>query len=204
MNHAYTIINGSENPIIDIIMTSEPIRRRKNQPVRALLLFSQPTVLALALTVILMQWRVTTVVQVDMIAVFAECCSNQTMLRARVASGEFFPADVRQVLIRYPEYPEIKEKITTTVGKFVFVPLDRFVISSFACDAACQEVRVVAEGLTEQVYLTRENQTREDYRLTMFDKVTHSSIALGSGVILWILLTALGWVKVYGELKRQD
>ncbi|GAK56300.1 hypothetical protein U27_03262 [Candidatus Vecturithrix granuli] len=186
-------------------MTSEPNRQhRKNQPVRALLLFSQPTVFALMMAVILMQWRVATVVQVDMIAACPECCFNETVLRARVASGEFFPTNVRQINIRYPEYPEIKEKMTTVAGKFMFAALDRIVIRSFACDAACQEIRIVLKGKANQAYLTQENQLYEDYRLTMFDKVRHSSIARGSGVILWILLTALGWVKVYRELKRQD
>lgn len=209
-------------------MTSEPNRQhRKKQPVRALLLLSQPTVLALVITAIMMQWRVTTVVRVDMIVEFADCCVNETnprfhimvmqttlqyrgggfnetMLRARLASGAFFPVDVRQIIIRYPEYPEIREKITRVGGQFVVVPFDRVEIRSAACEATCQEIRIELEGRADQAYLTREHHIREDYRLTMFDEVIHSSIALGSGVIVWMVLTALGWVIVYRELKRQD
>ncbi|MDY0093524.1 MAG: hypothetical protein RBT80_12570 [Candidatus Vecturithrix sp.] len=177
-------------------------KRRASQPVRALILFSQPTVLALALAVLFMHWRVATVMQVEILAVFPEAYFEETTLRTRIASGDFFPVNVRHIAIRYPEYPQIRAKTSTAAGQFMLVPVEHFAVKSCTCEAACREIQITLEGRAQQAYLVRENQSRDEYRLTLFDTVTHSSIALGSGIMIWLFLTTLGWVKIYRELKQ--
>lgn len=181
-------------------MRSESFQRRNRHPGRAFLLLTQPTILAVTVVIICLQWRVPTVVHLDFTASWNDAIADVADVQARIISGAFFPVETHQLTVRYPENPEIPPRRNSQPGVLFLRSGDTLVIEDAAADFQQQEVQISLIGEVALLSLRQEKQ-EYDYRLTMFDRLVHSSYALGAGLALWLLLTAIAWVKLYQELQ---
>ena len=182
-------------------MKPESSQHRQRRPVRALLLLTQPTLLALIVVVVCLQWRVPTLIHLEGIVPWNDAFVDKEEIQGRIASGEFFPTEVRHIVIRYPEYPEMSLKRAMSSATLFLRPVDAIHVEKFSPDLLQQEVQISLAGQVTQISLRQERQSY-DYRLTLFDRLKHSSYALVAGIALWLGLTAAGWMNVYHELKR--
>ena len=182
-------------------MRPESSQHRQRHPVRALLLLTQPTILAVVVVVVCLQWRVPTLIHLEGIITWNGAFLDNAEIQGRIASAEFFPAEVRQIVIQYPEYPEMLPKRMILPGMLFLRPVDTIRVEKFSPDLLQREIRISLAGQVTQISLRQERQSY-DYRLTMFDRLKHSSLALGAGIGAWLVLTVMGWVKLYQELKH--
>lgn len=173
-------------------------QRRSSHPLRALVLFTQPSLFVVAAVLLCLQWRVPTLVRLELRIPWKDALADEVDIQARLVSGEWFPVEVQQLVVHYPEYPEIPTQRATQSGTLFVRPVDAMTVEQYSPDVRQQNVQIVVQGEVSQIFLKQEQQ--HDYRLTMFDRLIHSYYALAVVIALWLLLTAIGWVKVYQEL----
>ena len=184
-------------------MNPAPSQLRRRHPGRALLLLAQPTILAVVIVMVCVQWRTPTLVQVDGIMTWNDALFDSAELQARLVSGNAFPAELREFVIQYSDYPDMMPQRAGLAGTLFLRPVDALVVEQFAPDLLQREIRISLRGLVAQVSLQQEGQTR-DYRLTMFTRLKRSPFALGTGIAAWLGFTVLAWLTLYRQLKEES
>jgi hypothetical protein len=172
----------------------------KSHPVRALLLLTQPTVVVLALVLVLMQWRIPTLIQATLTVVLPPPGDAEAMI-ASLETGEFSPSDVKNLEIHYPDFPKIRAVILTNMTSIELKVIGALDIEELSRNPEQQERELQMIGTVEYFRIAT-NSRRHDLRMTRFDVLRHSQRAMGGIGVIWILFTLIGWLKLYQELKR--
>lgn len=176
------------------------LKKPGKHPVRALLLLTQPTVMVLIAMVLLMLWRVPTLIQVDIIVDLPEPLSDETELFSFPELDTFSSFKIKQGKIHYPDFPKKESIVLTTPVRIELKPLATFQVKEISRDLERKEIRLQISGIVERIRSTV-NGVKQDHRLTRFEELTHSRSAMFLGIAAWVVLTAIGWYKVYQELK---
>ncbi len=176
-------------------------KKRKSHPVRALLLLTQPTAIILLAVLLSLQWRIPTLIQVDMIVEFSEVALDRTEMLSLLESGQFRSFMIKQGEIRYPDFPEMDVVLLANPVKIELVAVTEFQVEHVAENSASQEIRFQLSGLTERIRSVSDEGFR-DHRLTQFDRLKHSWVAIFLGIAAWVVFTVIGWIKMYQELNK--
>jgi hypothetical protein len=172
-------------------------QKSKRHPVRALLLLTQPTVIVLAAILFMVHWRIPTMIRLDLVVTFSESPSEHIPFPKSDTISSF---TIQRGEISYPDFPDKKMVVLSTPAQIELKPLERFQIQEISRDSETQQVRFQISGIAERVQVTV-NGVIQDYRLTQFERFKHSQTAFFGGIAAWIFFTAIGWYKVYQELK---
>ena len=170
------------------------------QPGRALLLLTQPTVVVLALVFVLMQWRIPTVVQMTLTIDMSQTDDVEAMITSMEA-GEFSSSTVKKLEIHYPDFPKIRPVTMIRVQNIELKVAGEFHVKELLHNAAQQERQFQVSGLVEALRITTDRR-RQDLRMTRFNVLLHSQRAMMGILVIWLIFTAIGWFKIYLELKH--
>ena len=176
-------------------------QKRKSSPIRALLLLTQPTVLVLVIAIVFMQWRIPTLIQIDFAIALPEFLSKEEILISAWKTGNLYSPLVIKGTLQYPNFPKLEDIPFSTFEKIQLTPTGQFQVKEISRDSARQEIQFRLSGMAEQLQIASEG-VLYDRRLTKFDEVKHSLPLMCLGFAAWGLLTAVGWFKIYQELKR--
>ncbi len=173
---------------------------RKNRPIRALLLLTQPTVLVFIVLLVLMQWRVPTRIQAEFFITHFEESKNTAESLALLEIGNLSRFRVQKGDINFPEFPE-REKVTLLAQQQVELQaVDTFLVEELAVDKEQSSMfHIRVSGVAKQIRSSFDGKM-QDQRVTKFDVLKHSTVAMLAGIVLWGVLTVIGWLKVYQAL----
>ena len=167
---------------------------------RALLLLTQPTVVVLALVVVLMQWRIPTAIQTTLTIVLPPPGDVETIITS-LEAGEFPLSRIKSLEIHYPDFPKIRPISMANITQIELKAIGGLHVKELIRNLEDQGIQLQVNGTVEYCRIATTNR-RQDLRMTRFDLLRHSQRALGGLVIIWIVFTVIGWMKLYQELKR--
>ncbi len=175
-------------------------RKSNRHPVRALLLLTQPTVMVLAAILFIAHWRIPTMIRLNIIVNLPKSITEASEHIPFSTPDAVFSFTIQRGDISYPDLPDKQRIALTTPARLTLKPFDTFQVEEISRDLDKQEIGFQIAGVAERVQMTV-NGVVQDYRLTQFDQFKHSQTAFFGGIAVWIFFTAIGWYKVYQELK---
>ena len=176
-------------------MTTVPTKTRQRHPVRALVLLAQPTLMIIVTIIVLIQWRLPTSVRIILRIPLTADSYQQNLTPAQLQS-----LPVRSGRLEYPDYPQFGAVMFAAPEQFEFQPRGQFQIQKIIPDPEHAEQQVHLVGMAESLILHTPHGVR-DCRLTRFDILSQSPFAIILGIAVWLLFTAIGWYRLYQEVK---
>jgi hypothetical protein len=187
--------------VIENNSTMQNVKRTKGKhPVRALVFLSHPTVILIAILVILAYWRVPTRVQIDLVVDQETFIVDTADTEAILHSINNQAMLVKEGTISYPENPEINTIGFTFPERIVVEALDEFRIEKMTRVPEHKEIRFGLEGVAKRIS-TGSSEALHDHRLTQFHTLKKSQRLVWIGILGWITATILGWYRLYEEMK---
>jgi hypothetical protein len=169
-------------------------------PVRALLLLTQPTVILIAVILILVHWRIPTQVQLELIVDQETFTAGTTEAAAVLRAINNQTILVREGTISYADDPDIKAIPFTFPDRLEVEALNDFRIEEIAANTQHHTIRLSLEGIAKRIRIVSPAFLR-DCRLTQFDTLKNSRWVVILGIMGWLAATIIGWYRLYGELK---
>ena len=176
-------------------MVKPQTKKQNRRPGRALLLLTQPTFIVIVTVIILIQWRIPTRIDIDLNINRAELATRTTPTPSLLQT-----IPVRKGKINYPDYPHLDPVAFVFPERIEFQPADKFQVEEIEPDSNQAELRFRLVGVAEKCII-RSSGGLKDCRLTRFDTLRHARTTIFVGVLFWATSTAVGWYKLYQELK---
>jgi hypothetical protein len=175
-------------------------RSKGKHPVRTLVFLTNPTVMLIAIIFFLLSWRIPTHVQLDLVVEQTFQAIPVEEVMASLQPGNNQIVSIQEGTISYPEYPDISPVTFVFPTQIEFEAKGEFEI---------EEIRLESEGKRHLRFdgivthlSTGTPDAFQDRRLTQFDRVRSSRRAVWIGIGAWLIATAIGWYRVYQELKE--
>jgi len=173
-----------------------PSSAKNRHPVRALLFLTNPTMILLAVLLLLFSWRIPTRARIDVIVEASGRIEEEHVIR----NIQNQLITIREGRISYPDFPDLGEIQFTSPERLEIEAEDVHIdILDSPPSPGKQNIRL--EGVFTRL-LIRASETVSDRRLTQFDKVKASPELIWTGIGLWLVTTIIGWLRVYQELNR--
>lgn len=176
-------------------MRTSPSTKNKH-PVRALLFLTNPTMVLLAVLLLLFSWRIPTRARIDLIVEASGGIEKEHVIR----NIQNKLITVREGCISYPDFPDLGE-IQFTFPERLEFEAENVHIDILDSPPSPGKQNIRLEGVFTRL-LVRASETVSDRRLTQFDRVKASPELIWTGIGLWLVATIIGWLRVYQELNR--
>ncbi len=174
----------------------------KPHPVRALLLLTQPSVAMLAMMLILMQWRIPTQVQIELIFQKEDFMKGEAEVFRQMMSGNIPLDGLLYAEIRYPDFPKHRPVEFSSCDKIDIIPITDLSVVDVSRDTDHEERRLRLTGSVELFRIVSRKRSH-DLRVSQFDTLLHSRWALFGILGLWLAFTVIGWLNLYRQLGVQ-
>ena len=177
--------------------TKYSVKTSRRVSIQSVMFFTQPSLLICVALVVFMYWRIPT--RIDMlIAVNAPLSAfERAALPNSLNDGTFPLARISRITVIFPDFPKqpplemlnIRE-MRLMSEQLIVVEVQEFGDTSHVrLQGVVREFRTYAGGIWR------------DARRTQFDRLMVSRFGIWWILGGWLLLTSIGWVKVYQALK---
>ncbi|PID57747.1 hypothetical protein CSB45_05850 [candidate division KSB3 bacterium] len=172
----------------------------KANPIRSILLLTQPSAAILALLLVLMHWHIPMSVKLILRTELPQHAEIQAV-SSEMQAGRIAPSQIRTLDIQYPMFPNMRSTRFTEVSTCVLEPVKQLGVKVLEHNSATHEVLWQLEGRARRFQI-RAKGIRKDLRMTGFDLVINTAQLLYGLLSVWIVFTAFSWFRLYKELRR--
>jgi hypothetical protein len=165
---------------------------------RAFMFLTNPTVLLLAVLILLFSWQIPSRVQIELLGEYSKDMEEYTDAAKLLDMVQNQELVVVEGSLLYPDFPDVKAVVFSSPKILEFEGED---MQSTILEAELTNGwRLRVEGVATRLQLLGP-ESLTDLRLTQFERVKASPRLFWGGIALWLIMMILGWVQVYQVLK---
>lgn len=177
--------------------TKYSLKTSRRVSIRSVMFFTQPSLLICVALVVFMYWRIPTRIELMIMVNAPSSAFDRAALPNSLNDGTFPLARINRMTVVFPDFPKQRPFEMANIREVYLIPLEPPRIEIQEADGL-SNIRL--QGIVSE-FRARSGQVWHDLRRTQFDRLMASRAGIWLILGGWLLLTSVGWIKIYQALK---